>query len=127
MGASLVFVLGVPVGIGVAVFVGAVVELFGADNSAAWGLLAGVVTGGAFGVLAGRRSARGDYKWEQRALSVASDTEWDAVVMALNVKAAEQHYLRVRKEADYIVFAPMLVRPVALGPLTVSGEYLARS
>jgi hypothetical protein len=46
--------------------------------------------------------------------------------MALNVKAARKHYLMVRRdEKDYIAYAPTLVRPVAAGPLTVSGEYLS--
>jgi hypothetical protein len=125
MAKSLAFVYGVPIGIGVGVIVGAISELRGDDHSAALGLLIGFVSGALIGGGRGIWEARTKYKWVHVQLDLDQDTKWDAVVRALNGKAADQHYLMAQREPDYVAYAPTLVRPVVAGPLTVSGEYLS--
>ena len=124
MGKSLGFVYGVPIGIAVGVLAGASLEIHNFNHSAAKGVLIGALSGLFLGVGAGAWAAHRKYKWVQSELPVASDAEWLAVVRTLNITAADQHYLLLRREEDYVAYAPTLARPVAAGPLTVSGEYL---
>jgi hypothetical protein len=124
MGKSLIFVFGVPIGIFVGVLVGAAFEVTNVPHSAAWGLLIGVASAVLIGGAVGRKAARTKYKWVQIQLAVVSDSYWTALIMALNVKAADEHYLVVRRDADYVAYSPALVRPIVAGPMTVSGEYL---
>ena len=115
------FVLGVPVGIGGGVLCGAVVEVAGGSHSAAWGVLFGIAVGlFGGGGLAAYLAAR-SYKWVS--IELAEAMSWNKVVPALNIEAAREHHLLVRREDDYVVYRPTLVTPVAGGPLTISGEY----
>jgi hypothetical protein len=123
MGKSLGFVYGVPFGIAAGAISGAIFEMVHIPHGAAWGLVIGFGSAALFGGVAGWWAASRKYKWVRSERTV-SEAEWAGVVMSLNVKAADQHYLMVRREADYVAYAPTLVRPVAAGPLTVSGEYL---
>jgi hypothetical protein len=124
VGKSLFVVYGMPIGIAVGVVVGAGLEIRDFQHSAAKGLLVGVATGAACAGALARHGARGKYKWVQSELT-SPDTDWEAIVTALNTIAADQHYLMLRKEPGYVAYTPTLVRPVAAGPLTVSGEYLS--
>jgi hypothetical protein len=124
MAYPLAFAVGVPSGIGVGVLVGALAAITDFDDdSAALGLLVGfgtaLVTGPGYASWAARRK----YKWVHRQCTLVPE-QWDALVLALNVKTAEQHYLMVQRADDYVAYVPTLIRPVAVGPLTVSGEYL---
>jgi hypothetical protein len=124
MGKPLAFVLGVPTGIVVGVLVGAILDLVGYSHGAAAGALSGLGSGAVVGGVMGRKLAETDYKWQSKKLGV-TDSQWDAVVLALKVTAAKEHYLLVQEMEDYLVFAPSLVVPVAAGPLTRTGEYLS--
>lgn len=125
MGKSLALVYGVPIGIFVGAVVGASLQVADVDNGGAIGLLSGFVSGAMFGLGLGRRSARTNYEWIQTKRTLVPNTEWDAVVMALNFKAAKEHHLMLRREKDYVAYVPTLATPVAAGPLTVSGQYLS--
>jgi hypothetical protein len=125
MGKSIGFVYGVPIGITWGVIGAAILEIFDKPHAAAWGVLIGFGSGVLSGAVAAWWEIRDRLRWIRRELTGVSGFDWAAVVMALNVTAAEEHYLLVRSEADYVAYAPTLVRPVAGGPLTVSGEYLS--
>jgi hypothetical protein len=123
MAKSIGFVYGVPSGLLVGALVAASVEVSGHAHGAAKGVLVGVGSGLLIGAVVGTWETLRKYRWVQR--TVESECDWDAVVKALNVKAAAEHYLLVTQQADYVAYSPTLARPVAGGPLTVSGEYLS--
>jgi hypothetical protein len=125
MGKSIGFVYGVPIGITLGVIAGAILEISDEPHAAATGLLIGFGSGVLSGSVLAWREIRRKLRWIRRELTGVSGFDWAAVVMALNVTAAQKHYLLVRREADYVAYTPTLVRPVAGGPLTVSGEYLS--
>ena len=125
MGKSIGFVYGVPIGVTLGGIGAAILEVLDKADPAATGLLIGFGSGLVSGAVAAVWRTRGKLRWIRRQVSGVSGDDWAAVVMALNVRAAQKHYLRVRSEADYLAYAPTLVRPVAAGPLTVSGEYLS--
>jgi hypothetical protein len=124
MAKSIGFVYGVPIGITVGVIVGAFLEIDGEPHAAATGILIGFASGVVLGAGVAVVEIKLRLRWI-RELTDISDDKWAAVVMALNDRAAQKHYLMVRSEGDYLAYSPMLVRPVAAGPLTVSGEYLS--
>jgi hypothetical protein len=141
MAKPLTFAVGVPIGIPVGALVAAFYEICDKNDPAAWGVVFGFVSAGVVGGAYGLWATTGTYmqvsglkklkrtakfRWVRSKLTVAdSEAVWDAVEKALNVKAAEQHFLMVRREPGYLAYSPMLFRPVAAGPLTVSGEYMS--
>ena len=125
MGKSIGFVYGVPIGITLGVIAAAILEIRDAPHPAATGLLIGFGSGAVSGAVAAWLEIRVRLRWIRREITGVSGDAWAALVMALNVRAAQMHYLMVRNEGDYLAYAPTLVRPVAAGPLTVSGEYLS--
>jgi hypothetical protein len=122
---SIAFSIGVPFGIALGAIAAAVFDLLQLPHRAAWGLLLGVASAVLIGSVSATVTTRRNYRWTSSEFEVASDAEWLAVVRALNVTAAAEHYLIVRQEADYVAYVPTLLRPVAAGPLTVSAEYLS--
>jgi hypothetical protein len=122
----LAFMYGVPIGIVAGTITATLVtllDIWDGSDPAAKGLVVGfgsafVVGGGWAAVDAGTR-----FRWVRTQVTVKVD--WDKLVQALNLVTASEHYLLLRCEEGYLVYCPSLATPVALGPLTVSGEYLS--
>jgi hypothetical protein len=117
---------GVPTGIALGAGSAAALQLWGNSaeraNSAAWGVVIGLVAGlgvaACFGMALANHYA---FTFEKD----VSHPDKDTLVQRFNVTCAERQYVMASKTDDYLVYVPTLTPAVAAGPLTVSTDYLS--